>query len=87
MYLSMFLFLLPSNIEQMCLKVLFQMPGEITKTGTDKLDLSKLLSPFYTSPSGRHILCYFRQQAKNAVLPEERDMKNTEMPTAIIYFQ
>lgn len=24
----------------------------------------KLLSPFYTSPSGRHIFCYFRQQEK-----------------------
>lgn len=44
-YLSMFLFLLPSNIEQMCLKVLFEMPGEIKKTGTDKLDLLSFFLP------------------------------------------
>lgn len=35
-YLSMLLFLLPSNIEQMCLKVLFQVPREIKKTEADE---------------------------------------------------
>lgn len=44
-FLSMLLFLLPSNIEQMCLKVLFQVPGEIKKTGTDELDLLSFLLP------------------------------------------
>lgn len=86
-YLSMFLFLLPSNIEQMCLKVLLQVPGEIKKTGTDELDLLSSFLPSTPLPLEDTSSAALDNREKNAVLPEESDMKNTEMPTAIIHFQ
>lgn len=82
----MFLFLLPSNIEQMCLKVLFEMPGEIKKTGTDKLDLLSFFLPSTPLPLEDTSSATLDSRQKT-VLPEERDTKTTEVPTSIIHFQ
>lgn len=86
MHLPMLLFFLPSNTEQMCLTILFQVPGEIKKTGPDELDLLSFFLPSTPLPLEDTSSATLDSRKKNAVLPEESDMKTQKyLQTSFIF--